>query len=158
MKISAICLLLFIMAIVVLGSVPAQNASKRSFVGYVTDEAIVGGCGCYFKFRRTPQKVDRYLFASSIEEDVTALMNIDGSDVKLKLVKGMEPKGTQERVGSRRRETYVAGEITVTGNYVVTRVCAPNDENCESTDYDVTFQVKKGSKSQLVKASGYCGC
>jgi hypothetical protein len=88
-----------------------------------------------------------------------ALMNVGGRDVKLTLQKETSLKGKEsEQVGSRSRALYVSGDITVSGTYVVTRVCDPNDENCESTDYDVTFVVKKGAKSQVVKAFGYCGC
>jgi hypothetical protein len=157
MKLFAKCVLL---TIIIPGTVPAQNASKRSLVANLKNSAVADGCGCYFKFRGTPPKVERYIFALSIEgNEETAWMNIDGSDVKLLLVKGSGSKGKEgERVGSRSRETYASGDISVTGTYVVTRVCARNDENCESTDYNVTFAVKKGLKSQVVKAVGYCGC
>ena len=145
------------LTIVVLGTVSAQNASKRSLVANLGNKAVGDGCGCYFKFRGTPQNAERYVFTSSIEDDKTAWMNISGRDVKLKLVK---KTGNEKRaqMGSRSTEKYASGDITVTGTYVVTSVCAPNDENCESTGYNVTFVVRKGPKSQVVKASGYCGC
>lgn len=38
-----------------------------------------------------------------------------------------------------------------------TRVCATKDENCESTDYDATFVVKKGERVQTVRAFGGVG-
>lgn len=79
--------------------------------------------------------------------------------MKLTLEREVGLKGKEEeRVGSRSSATYASGHIKVSGTYAVTRVCDPNDESCESTEYDVTFVVKKGRKSQVVKAVGSCGC
>jgi hypothetical protein len=156
MRLLAMCLLV---SIVVLDTVSAQNASKRSLVANLSNNSVADGCGCYFKFRGTPENVERYIFSSSIDDEKTAWMNIDRRDVKLGLRKETGLKGKEEeQVGSKSQGTYSSGDISVTATYVVTRVCAPNDENCESTGYDVTFVVKKGSKSQVVKAVGSCGC
>lgn len=152
-------LILIVAVILIAGFAPAQTR-REPLVGNVKDNSLAEGCGCYIKFRNTPEKADRYILFSSIEDDnTTAWMNIDGRDVKLKLEKIIGPFGTErERVGSRSILKYRAGDITVTGTYVDTKECAPNDENCESTQYSVTFVVKKGSKSQVVKAKGSCGC
>ena len=83
-------------------------------------------------------------------------MNVDGRDVQLKLVK--ETRGERESVGSKWTRTLAGPNIAVTSTYVATRVCAANDENCESTDYDATFVVKKGKRTQTVRAFGWCGC
>jgi hypothetical protein len=156
MRLFAMCMLL---TIVVWGTVSAQNASKPGLVANLSNSAVSDGCGCYFKFRGTPLRVDRYMFFSLYEEDKKAAwMNVGGRDVELTLVKKTGQNGKLERVGSRSKETYSSGDITVTATYAVTHVCARSDENCESTGYDVTFVVKKGLKSQVVKAVGYCGC
>ena len=166
MKLFTRCVLL---TIVFLGTVSAQNASKRGLVANLKNNAVAHDCGCYFKFRGTPRNAERYIFSSSIDDEKTAWMNIGGRDVKLTLEKETGLKGneeghgiisfqTKERVGSRSRAMYASGDIKVTATYVVTHVCAENDENCESTDYDVTFVVKKGPRSQVVKAVGSCGC
>lgn len=156
MRFFASCMLL---TIVVLSTVSAQNASKRGLVANLNKNAVADGCGCYFKFRGTPENVERYIFSSSIDDEKTAWMNVGGRDVKLSVRKETGFKGKEsEQVGSRSRETYSSGDITVRGTYEVTRVCDPNDENCESTQYDVTFLVKKGTRSQVVKAVGSCGC
>jgi hypothetical protein len=146
--------------IVILSTVSGQTASKRGLVANLKNNAVADGCGCYFQFRGTPQNAERYIFFSSIEDDgKTAWMNIAGHDVKLTLTKEVGLKGKEEeRVGSRSRATYRAGDVTVAGTYVVTKVCDPNDENCESTQYAATFSVRKGSRSQVVKAVGSCGC
>ena len=148
-----------LLSIVTLGTVSAQNASKRSLVATLENNSVADGCGCYFRFRGTPKNADRYIFFSSIDDEKAAWMNVGGRDVKLNLVKEAGLKGKEsERVGSRSGASYSSGDIKVSATYVVTRVCAQDDENCESTDYNVTFVVKKGSKSQLVKAVGSCGC
>ncbi len=151
-----ICLFL---TIVILGTVAAQNASKRSLVANLKNNAVADGCGCYFQFRGTPRNAERYVFSSSIDDEKTAWMNIGGRDAKLTLEMETGLKGKEEeRVGSRSRALYALGDITVSATYVVTRVCDPNDESCESTQYDVTFVVKKGPRLQVVKAVGSCGC
>jgi hypothetical protein len=156
MRLFTRCLLLTIVA---LGTVSAQSASKRGLVANLKDNAVANGCGCYFRFRGTPRNAERYIFFSSIEDDKTAWMNIGGGDVELTLVKQTGLKGREEQgVGSRSTIKYTSGDITVSETSVVTRVCDPNDENCESTDYNVTFVIKKGPKSQVVKAVGSCGC
>ena len=148
-----------LLTIVVLSTVSAQNASKRSLVANLTKSAVADGCGCYFKFRGTPENAERYIFSSSIDDERTAWMNVGGRDVKLTLQKESGLKGKEaEKLGSKSQATYSSGDINVTGTYVVRRVCDPNDENCESTQYDATFVVKKGPKSQVVKAVGSCGC
>ena len=156
MRLVGICVLL---TIGLLGSLYAQNASKRSLVTNLKNNAVADGCGCYFRFRATPAHADRYIFYSSIDEEKTAWMNIGGRDVKLTLEKETGLKGKEEeRVGSQSSATYASGDIRVSGTYIVTRVCDPNDEDCESTQYAVTFVVKKGRRAQVVKAVGSCGC
>ena len=134
----------------------------RPLVGNLKNSAVAEGCGCYFQFRSTPDSAERYILFSSIENDgnETAWMNIDGRDVKLKLQKKSGPFWIQqrERPGKRSTVKYVVENITVNGTYITTKVCPRNDESCESTEYNVTLVVKKGARSQVVKAKGSCGC
>jgi hypothetical protein len=85
-------------------------------------------------------------------------MNIDGSDVKLKLISSSEPSGGVRRKGERFSRNYVSGGVRVRMDFVTASVCAPNDEGCESTNYDVTVSVRIGGRRQTVKAVGGCGC
>ncbi len=147
------------LTIVVLGTVSAQSASKRGLVANLKNNTVADGCGCYFQSRGTPQNAQRYLFFSSIAEDAekTAWMNIEGRDVKLRLARKRDPK-ERERVGSRLTRRYVADDISVEATYIATRVCKRDDESCEVTDYSATLVVRKGARSQVVKALGGCGC
>ena len=148
--------LLFVM-LCLLPTTFAQTASKRPLVGNVKRSGL-DGCGCYFRFRGTSRDVEEYMFVENIEEnDKTAWMDIDGHDVQLKLVKERNP-GDREVVGSKWTRTFAANNILVTSTYVATRVCARDDESCESTDYSATFVVRKGKRVQTVKALGTCGC
>lgn len=105
-----------------------------------------------------PESRERYIFFSSIEDDdKTAWMDVDGKDIKLKLVKSSESK-RRERVGTRSSMTYAAGDLTVSITLVATRVSKPNDENCESTDYKATFRLKRGTERRVIGAVGWCGC
>jgi hypothetical protein len=146
------------LTIVVLGTVFGQNASKRSLVANLKNSSVAEGCGCYFRFRGTPTNAQRYLFFSSIEDDEkTAWMNIEGSDVKLSLARKRGPTGSV-RVGSRLTRRYVAEDISVDVTYIATRICKRDDEGCEVTDYSATLTVRKGARAQVVKAVGGCGC
>ena len=83
-------------------------------------------------------------------------MNIDGKDVNLKLV-GTTNESDWE-VGARSYKRYKANGIAVRIDFVVTRICKPGDEQCESTDYDATFTVTKAGRKRVIKAKGVCGC
>ena len=145
---------LLIMLLCLAGTTGAQRASKRRLVGNVKNTAI-DGCGCYFKFRGTNRNAEQYMFSQGIGEK--AWMNIDGRDVQLKMLRERNP-GDRERIGSRWTRTFSAGDIAVSCSWITTKMCAPNDENCESTDYDATFVVKKGKRQETVRAFGWCGC
>lgn len=90
-------------------------------------------------------------------EEQNAWMNIDGRDIKLRKVRSIDPRG-KERKGSRSSRKYTAGDVDVLIERVTTGVCAPNDESCESTEYSATITVTKGSRRQIIKVTGGCGC
>ncbi len=84
-------------------------------------------------------------------------MNIDGRDVRLTRI-SMTGYGKDEKVGTRNTEKYTApGGISVGLTKVTTKVCKPGEESCETTYYSVTLTVKKGTRTQTLKAIGECG-
>ena len=145
---------LLIMLLCLVGTTGAQRASKLRLVGNVKNK-VVDGCGCYFKFRGTNKNSEQYMYSQSIDQK--AWMNIDVQSVQLKMLKERNP-GDRERIGSRWTRTFSAANITVSSTWVTTRMCAPDDETCESTDYDATFVVRKGKRMETVRAFGWCGC
>lgn len=153
-------LLCSLIALLLCGLPSSVAAQKRSLVGAIKNKDAVSGCGCYFYFGRYLTRTSREIFASDTDED--AWMNIDGADTKLKFVSRTEPSRVDRRgaprVGSRSTEKYAAGDITVEILFIVTAVCTPKDPQCEGTGYAAVFKVRKGRRSQVVRANGGCGC
>lgn len=135
--------------------VTAQNASLK--VSNIKQKGIEG-CGCGFQLSSEARNnySQKMIFFS--EDNKTALMNIDGKDVKLKLSKaGARPKN--EKKGSRFYEEYKTGTTTVRLDYLTTFTCAESsNEDCEAFNYNVTITVTKGNLRKVVKTSGACGC
>jgi eukaryotic-like serine/threonine-protein kinase len=129
----------------------------NSLVGIIRNAGVVDGCGCYFNpaAEQEPNST-RYVFLADMDEE-NAWMNIDAKDVKLRLVGRTDAPGDL-KVGSRFSRRYAAGQVTVSVESVVTRVCPPDDEGCEVTDYGSTIVVTKDNRTQTIKASGGCGC
>jgi hypothetical protein len=134
--------------------VPDRNARLiRNIRGRVEAQ----GCGCHFQFLNEDRNSNHYLFFEDFSEE-SPLMNINGGNVRLKLVGSSEPSGGVKKKGERFSRSYMSGNVKVRIDFVTTSVCAANDESCESTGYDVTVMVMKGGREQTVKAVGGCGC
>jgi hypothetical protein len=149
-------LALTVPSIVAQKNLPAKKTSNVSLIRNISGAVDVQGCGCYFQFPSEDRRSGRYLFFEDFSEE-SPLMNIDGENVRLKLISSTEPSEGVKR-GGRFSRSYVSSNIKVRIDFVATSVCAPNDEACESTNYDVTVTVIKGSRRQSVKAIGGCGC
>ena len=134
-----------------------SGTARRIEIGNIKDESAVGGCGCELTFSSERKKKNpKFVFFSGMDEK-TAWMNINGRDVELKLKRASSAKG-KERVGNRSTEIYVRGDLKVSIVRVVTRVCKPREEDCESTDYNATVTVTDGSRKKVLKLKGSCGC
>jgi hypothetical protein len=100
-----------------------------------------GEPGCYFSF--VGSKSTSPIFVN-IPGEVT-LMNFDGKNIKL------------TRVGDRS-DRQNAPENYTANNFKIKLVSRPTKQ-IESTQlYDVQITISNGRKSQLIKASGGCGC
>jgi hypothetical protein len=145
------------MSVIAQEGVSSAKAPLPPKIANLKDTSVVDGCGCYFKFpgEWKQKQSDKYIFMEGIDDE-GAWMNIDGKDVNLKLVSSSNR--SVWGVGSRSYKRYRALGITVRINNVVTRVCKPGDEQCESTDYDATFTVTKAGRKRMIKAKGVCGC
>jgi len=153
-----------ILLVLVIHAGMSVDAQKKTSLGHtssvrianIKDSNLVGGCGCYFQsLTESRTRSDKFIFGAGMDEDY-AWMNIDGQDVKLTLI--ASSKNSVERAGIRSYERYRADSIGVRIDYVVTRVCKPNDENCESTGYAATFSVTNGGRKSVIKGRGSCGC
>jgi hypothetical protein len=101
---------------------------------------------------------DKFIFLAEYD-DSEILMNIDGSDVHLKLV---QSKGQLKKVGDSLDQVFQADNLIVKAHFTATWVCPKSDEfggeSCENTKLAITFQVSKGSRSEVVRATGDFGC
>lgn len=154
----------FLILLVLVFYAGMSNAQKQTSLGQtstarianIKDSNLVGGCGCYFQsLTESRRRSDKFIFVAGMDEDY-AWMNIDGKGVKLTLT--ASSKSSVERPGMRSYETYRAANIGVRIDYVVTRVCKPNDEDCEATAYDATLSVTNRGRKRVIKSRGYCGC
>jgi len=145
--------------LLVLFSIPALEGRAQSKpapkLGFVTDANRLDGCGCSIYRTAEDEKKDRFLFVSDMDRE--AVINLDGKDVKLRVLSWKEKKG-QLKVGARSSETYAAGNVNVRLDFTVRRVCPPKDESCEATWYDVKISATRKGQRTVVNAKGICGC
>jgi hypothetical protein len=112
------------------------------------------GCGCYLSRSKSELEQSRYLFVGPMDDP--AYLNLNGKTIRLRQVGGNTRR--DRRIGDRFRETYAGDGVTVRIDYVVTRICDPNDENCESTDYKTRLTVRRGKQVTVLNGFGVCGC
>ncbi|HYM00485.1 MAG TPA: hypothetical protein VEZ90_16135 [Blastocatellia bacterium] len=140
---------------------PARNPSQRIRSSTVPNIGIVqntepfdeGGCALqlppdYAKHNRL------YVFMRDYQSN--AVMNINGTDVRLKLVSQQEPNG-DPKVGDRSTYRFSGHQIDATVDLVVTHLCDPNDEACEVIEYDATITLTHGTSRRVIKTQGLCG-
>lgn len=134
----------------------SEQASETSMIGFIKNPDLVEGCGCSFYF---PADVENYHERLVFLEDDShiAWMNIDGQDVELGLEDFNESEGEVKK-GDQSSWNYRTGDIRVRVDRVVTGLCDPDDEACEVIYYDATIKVVNGSRRQVVKVTGICGC
>lgn len=132
-----------------------SQSKQAPRLGSVTEKSLLDGCGCSIYRTAEDLKQDRYLFVSDMDEE--AVINLDGKDVKLRVLSWKEKKG-QLRVGARSSETYAAGDVNVRLDFTVRKVCPPKDESCEAIWYDVKMSVTRKGQRTVVNAKGLCGC
>jgi len=150
----AILTLLLVMSLS--AEITAQSSSpatRHLNPGYVKDGDI--GCGCAFALNPADLRKRRYIYIQGMDEP--AYVNLNGKNLKLRPVTSSETK-VKEKVGDRSWATYIAGDIKIRMDYVVTRVCDPNDESCEATWYKAIMTVTRKTERTIVRLTGSCGC
>ena len=133
-------LLLVLLIVTMLSlSANAQKGRKQSsstnhdLIGF-QKEHLADGCGCTYHFKNEPNWT-AYSNVYSDDFGKNAWMNIDGQDVKLKLVSSVSvPKG-EARKGQRTTSRYVAPGINIR---IVTVV---GKDYGEGNDYAGTITV-----------------
>jgi hypothetical protein len=120
------------------------------------NNAKIHDCGCYFHLASYGELSSKYIFFEEFSKDAP-IMNIEGKDVKLKLISSTQSRGGKEKKGDRFRRIYRAGSVRISIDLIVTDVCGA-DEDCESTSYKATITATKGNRKQTIKVLGGCGC
>lgn len=122
----------------------------------VIKKPLSDGCGCYLQLPQDSKlKNERYVFLADV--DGSAQINVNGQDITLKQVTNNLPQESL-KVGAKWSEVYESGKTKVEVEYVVKKVCDPNDEACEVTHYSATITVTHDKAVRKVNATGLCGC
>lgn len=139
--------------------VSAFTVSAQVKIADLKNPDVVVGCSCSFQSVSESKKPDsrKWMFVSELGTN-EGWMNINGKDTKLRLVKTTQNQSAKSGVGSRFYEEYTASGLKVRIDYVTTRTCPKEDDDCEHINYAVTFTVTKGRVSKTQKAVGACGC
>jgi hypothetical protein len=114
---------------------------KTPLVGAIQSK-LESGCGCYFSFADGSKNKNKPVFSYLFSDTPSAIMNIDGQDIKLI---GKNKKGFKV-------ERWVYNDILVT----ITSSLVKSEY--EGGSYKAKIVVKRGYKSSIIKATGYCGC
>jgi hypothetical protein len=124
-------------------------------VAFIRNAKQFDGAGCSLRLVGDRANTeDRYVFLSDF--DGRAVMNIERRDKELKLVKS-SGANRPPRKGDRSIQHFRGEGVEVIIKYVVTRVCAPNDEKCEVIGYDAAILVRTNLGERTIRARGVCG-
>jgi hypothetical protein len=155
-QISLIMTLIFSVSALAAQNNPGKSSPPLRLIGNVKKSAE--GCGCYFRSVKEDKNSERYVFFEDASEHAP-LMNIDGRNVKLRLINSTELSGGVERKGGRFSRSYASGAIRIRLDFVAVSVCpAPYNPECVASRYEITLIVNKASRRQKIKAVGGCGC
>jgi hypothetical protein len=133
------------------GGAPRQADPPR--IGIVQSPDEFDGYGCMLQLPSDYEnRTDRVVVMINSEEE--AVMNIDGSDVRLYRV-GFDAGGAEKGIHSVDR--YRTGDITVDIEFTVTKRCIPNDETCDLTEFAAAISIMRGAAKGMVSARGVCG-
>jgi len=127
-------------------------AAQPELVAEVRDQHIIRGCS----WSASAPSLGRGLIFLAERDESKIIMNIDGTDVQLTVLK---KSGKLQAIGDVVERTYGAPGIEVKARYKVTSDCSgSSSEACEVTGFKATFKVSKNGQTQTIQASGESGC
>lgn len=135
---------------------PAAKPAHQLTIGFIHDTKLFyeeAGCSLWLLGDR-PYSLRRVVLLSNFNGN--AVINIGGRDTPLRLVDTTDTRSIPKK-GDRTMYHYRGKGVDVVVRYIVTGVCAPDDEACEAEDYDATLTVKTSSGKRVVRATGICG-
>lgn len=138
-------------------SQPIPNSTGANIAATIKDRSVADDCGCYFHVPGKDAYFDDGPLVLFFDIDYVAVMNLDGKDVKLKLVSN-SGELESEKIGSKSQFVFAIDLTKVTIDRVLTKNCDQEGEGCESYGYMATITVQKGNEKQVFKSNGTCGC
>jgi hypothetical protein len=129
--------------------------AEQRLVGNLNPPPAIENCGCYF-YRDSRQRPGDLVYFFDLSG--LPLMNVQGNNTQVSPDTQSDLQDWPTRRGGRFRWDFSAGQVRITVRGTATRVCAPDDERCESTDFDVSIEARCGSARQTLHAVGGCGC
>jgi hypothetical protein len=135
----------------------ADDASRRLTIGSVVEENYLSRGGCSLQLpHEFANREGNYIFVSDFEEH--ALINVDGVDTHLALVKSKGPDVKERgQMGEHSTYAYAGHGIEVEVDYVVTGGCPPSSGSCKVTHYDAILTVRRGKAHKTMAAKAVCG-
>jgi hypothetical protein len=157
----SLCLILLLLVSFLSGTVSAQELKPKA----KPDAALIGtlkrlhnyGCDCKLQSVKAARRNlgRNYLLQSDLGATL-AWMNIDGKDIRLKLVYASSATNGV-LLGSRSYKKFSSRGISVLIRYVVNAVCAEENPDCDEVGHIATISVNKNGRRQTIKAIGMCG-
>jgi len=148
--------LLFLTWIVPIATEQTRNATRRAAppkIGFLQNPEEFDGFGCLLQLPMDHKnQTNRIVFMSNSEDE--ALVNIDGDDVRLNRVAF---DGGSARKGIHSVDRFRKGDITAEVEFIQTKRCIPNDENCDLTEFDAVITIVRGLGKRSVATKGVCG-
>lgn len=127
-------------------------AGQAELIAKVRDQGFVRGCS----WTATAPSLGNGVIFLAERDESKIIMNIDGADVQLEVLK---KSGKLQVEGDVLERTYGAPGIEVKARYKVTYDCSASaSESCEVTEFTATFQVRKDGRTQTIQAAGSSGC
>ena len=136
--------------------VSAAQSRHAPTLGVIQDDSEYDGCGCSLFRNRRDAREHRPIFLSDFSGE--ARINLDGRDVRVRLIGASPERRRAERKGDRSWEVYGKDSFRMRIDYVVNGVCPSNDEACEVTSYEVVITLIHNGRTTTMPAFGLCGC
>ncbi len=135
----------------------ADDPGRRLTIGSVIEEIDRSNGGCSLQLpREFANREGKFIFLSDVEGH--ALINVDGVDAHLTLVKSKGPDVKQRgQLGDHSAYSYAGDGIDFEVDYVVTSSCPPGNDGCKITHYDAILTVKRGKARKTIAAKAVCG-
>jgi hypothetical protein len=134
-----------------------RSSGKSPVLGNLKRLHKTYGCDCKFQTLKEARTdpANKFVFQSDLA-GTFAWVNIDGKDLKLKLIYA-SPATNGVLLGSRSYKKFSAKGISILIRYVVNAVCPEENPDCDATGFIATITVTSSGHRQSLKATGMCG-